>query len=68
VITDKDSRQVLQVFTSGSSFTPEAVDWQHLVDAPQPLTLEITSAYFENNSVPADGGPFVGGKFQFTIE
>jgi hypothetical protein len=72
VITDKNSKQILQVFTSGtesgSSFAPEALDWQHLVDAPQPLTLEITSAYFENNSVPADGGPFVGGKFQFTIE
>src|SRR6478609_1643733 len=32
VITDKDSNQILQVFTSQTSFTPEAVDWQHLVD------------------------------------
>lgn len=68
VITDKDAKQILQVFTPETSFTPEAVDWQHLVDAPQPLTLEITSAYFEDNSVTADGGPFVGGKFQFRVE
>ncbi|HYQ42366.1 MAG TPA: hypothetical protein VER11_10360 [Polyangiaceae bacterium] len=68
VITDKDSKQILQVFTSGTSFTPEAADWQHLTDAPQPLTLAITSAFFEDNSVPSDGGPFVGGSFQFRIE
>jgi len=68
VISDKDSKQILQVFTPETSYTPEALDWQHLVEAPQPLTLEITSAFFESNSVPVDGGPFVGGKFQFRIE
>jgi len=68
VISDKDSKQILQVFTPETSYTPEAVDWQHLVEAPQPLTLEITSAYFESNNVTVDGGPFVGGKFQFQIE
>ena len=68
VITDKDSKQILQVFTQETSFTPELVDWQHLTDAPQPLTLKITSAFFEENSVPADGGPFVGGSFPFRIE
>lgn len=68
VITDKDSKTLLQVFTSETAYTPESVDWQHLVDAPQPLTLEITSAFFESNSVPADGGPYAGGKFQFRIE
>jgi len=68
VFTGADSKQVLQVFTAGTSFTPEAVDWQHLTEAPQPVTLEITSAFFEDNSIPADGGPFVGGTFPFRIE
>lgn len=68
VITDKDSKQILQVFTPETSYTPEALDWQHMVEAAQPLTLEITSAFFESNNVPAGGGPFVGGKFQFRIE
>ena len=68
VISDKDSKPILQVFTPETSYTPEAVDWNHLVEAPQPLTLEITSAYFESNNVTADGGPFAGGKFQFRIE
>lgn len=68
VISDEDSKPILQVFTPETSYTPEALDWKHLVEAPQPLTLEITSAYFESNNVTADGGPFVGGKFQFRIE
>jgi hypothetical protein len=68
VIRDADEKQRLQVFTSETSFTPEAVDWQNLVQAPQPLTLTITSAYFEVNNVPADGGPFIGARVQFRIE
>lgn len=68
VITDANSQQKLQVFTTETSFTPEAVDWQNLVQAPQPLTLSITSAFFEDNDVPVDGGPFVGGAFPFEIE
>ncbi|MEI9949066.1 MAG: hypothetical protein WDO74_08800 [Pseudomonadota bacterium] len=68
VISGADSKQILQVFTSGASFTPEAEDWKHLAQAPQPLSLKITSAIFEENSIPANGGPFVGGKFPFRIE
>jgi hypothetical protein len=68
VITDADSKQRLQVFTPETSFTPEAVDWQNLVQAPQPLKLEITSAFFGENRVTLDGGPFVGGIFPFRIE
>jgi len=68
VITGADSKPILQVFTAGTSFTPEAVDWQHLAEAPQPLTLEITSAFFEENTIHADGGPFEGGTFSFRIE
>ena len=68
VISDATSKQRLQVFTTATSFTPEAVDWQNLVEAPQPLKLEITSAFFEENDIPADGGPYVGGSFPFQIE
>jgi len=68
VISDADSKQLLQVFTAATSFTPEAVDWQRLSQAAQPLKLEITSAFFEENTIPAGGGPFVGGTFSFRIE
>lgn len=68
VVSDASSKQLLQVFTSATSFTPEAADWQHLTEAPQPLELEITSAFFDENSIQAGDGPFVGGKFPFRIE
>ncbi len=68
VFSGADSKPILQVFTPELTFTPEDTDWQHLVQAPQPLTLEITSAFFEENDVPVDGGPYVGGKFSFKIE
>jgi hypothetical protein len=68
VISDADSKTRLQVFTPETSYTPTAIDWQNLAQAPQPLKLEITSAFFEENAIPADGGPFVGGAFPFQIE
>lgn len=68
VFTGADSKPVLQVFTPQTAFTPEAVDWQHLTEAPQPLSLRISSAFFDENSIPADGGPFIGGTFTFRIE
>ncbi|HYP76740.1 MAG TPA: hypothetical protein VER12_12320 [Polyangiaceae bacterium] len=68
VFMDKESKPILQVFTPETSFTPGTVDWQHLTEAPQPLTLQISSAYFEDDSIPTDGGPFVGGTFPFRIE
>jgi len=66
--SDKGGKQLLQVFTPDTSFTPEALDFQHLAEAPQPLTLTITSAYFEDNSIHENDGPFVGGSFPFRIE
>jgi len=68
VITGADSKQILQVFSSKTSFTPEALDWQHLTEAPQPLRLDITSAFFDDNGIGEDGGPFVGGTFSIRIE
>jgi len=68
VISDKGGKRVLQVFTPETSFTPETLDWKHLSEASQPLTLAITSADFDADSIPADGGPFVGGTFSFRIE
>lgn len=63
-----DGGAILRVFTSKQSYTPDADAWQRVVNAPPPLTLEITSAFFEDNDVPADGGPFVGGSFELAIE
>lgn len=68
VFSDAKSNTQLQVFTTKTSFTPESVDWQNLVQAAQPLSLTITSAFFDDNAVPIDGGPFVGGTFPFSIE
>jgi hypothetical protein len=39
-----------------------------LANAQQPLTLSITWAQFEENNIPANSGPFVGGTLPLTIE
>jgi hypothetical protein len=68
VVSDDAGKQILQVFTPDTSFTPEQTDLDNLKSAPQPLTLAITTAYFDEGSIPTDGGPFVGGTFSFRFE
>jgi len=68
VFKDADGKRQLRAFTSQTSYTPDAAAWQKLANARAPLTLEITSAYFEENEIPDDGGPFVGGTFQLQLQ
>jgi hypothetical protein len=68
VISDATSNRKLRVFTAQTSYTPEEDTWQSLAQAVQPLTLKITSAFFEENEIPEDGGPFVGGTFELRIQ
>ena len=67
VFVDAASKPQLRVFTDTASYAPDAIAWQRLAEASQPLNLQVTSAYFEENSIPADGGPFIGGSFEFRI-
>lgn len=67
-ILDADDEPVLRVFTGKNDYAPTTERWQTLVQAKQPLTLEVTSAFFENNDIPSDGGPYIGGSFEFSIE
>lgn len=67
-LLDADAEPVLRVFTAKTSYMPAAEAWQTLVNAKQPLSLRVTSAFFENNDIRSDGGPYVGGSFEFRIE
>jgi hypothetical protein len=59
---------LLQVFTTLSEYTPNAQDWQKLVDAGEPITLSLTTGSFVGSGLPQDGGPFIGQTITFTIE
>jgi len=68
VVSDASSRQLLRVFTDETSYTPDASRWGYLASSQQPLTLSITWAQFEENDIPVNSGPFVGGTLPLTIE
>lgn len=65
---DADGAPQLSVFTGQGTYAPDDPAWKTLAAAKQPLSLEITSAFFEDNAIPLDGGPFVGGTFGLRIE
>jgi hypothetical protein len=67
-LEDADGNHVLRVFTDQTSYTPESATWLGLAAVSQPLTLTIVSAAFEENEIPASGGPFVGASIELRVE
>jgi len=59
---------LLELFTTLSEYTPQAADWQKLVDAGEPITVGLTTGTFVGSDLPKDGGPFVGQTLTFAIE
>jgi len=59
---------LLQLFTTLPDYTPDALHWQKLVAAGEPITVELTTGTFVGADLPADGGPFIGQALTFTIE
>jgi len=67
VFADASKKTSLRVFTDQTSYTPTATEWAGLAAGQQPITISLTSATFEDNAVPADGGPFIGGTVEFSV-
>ena len=68
VFATPSQSNLLRVFTTESSYTPDATAWQSLVAAGAPLSLSLTTATFAGGAPTADGGPHRGQKLTFTIE
>jgi len=60
--------KLLRLFTSLTSYTPDGADWQKLVLAAEPISVNVTSATFENDLLTADGGPHIGQTIAVTIQ
>ena len=58
---------VLRVFTTNTSYQPNAESFTKLKDAKAPLTLTIATASFDQNNVVQGSGPFVGDPVTFTL-
>jgi hypothetical protein len=65
--TDVDPK-MLRVFTTKTTYTPDAKAWEKLSSAKIWTTLVIASASFADDRLMADGGPFLGESIQFCIE
>jgi hypothetical protein len=68
VFSTAEDSKVLRVFTAGVSFTPDPESWEKLVTATGEITLDVSSAVFEESLLAHNGGPFVGATVRFTIE
>lgn len=59
--------RLLRVFTTKTSYQPDAAAWAKLTGAQGPIKAEITSATFDNNNLAPGGGPYTSAAISFTV-
>lgn len=57
--SDAKGAPLLRVFTTKTTYTPDAAHWAKLVTAGGQLSLRVIGARVENNKLVPGGGPFV---------
>jgi hypothetical protein len=67
VFSTATNDELLRVFTVDTAYTPSESAWAKLKNADEPITASILTAAFTNNSLPADGGTFLGTPITFTV-
>ena len=68
VFSSPGNGKLLRVFTTLSTYTPSAGDWDKLVQAGAAITLNITGATFADGVLVEEGGPHAGQTLTFTVE
>jgi hypothetical protein len=68
VIEGPDDDELLRVFTTKTSYTPDETTWNEVAAAAGPLTAWVLMGIFDENRIAPDGGPFPGPRVAFTIE
>jgi hypothetical protein len=58
---------LVRVFTSSTSYTPDAETWAKLKGANGPISASVLTGRFTNNAIDSDGGPFQGPPVTFSI-
>jgi hypothetical protein len=62
-----NNTEIVKVFTSEKTYTPDAAAWQRLTSAGGELRATMLSAFFEKNNVTSDGGPVEATPVSFRI-
>lgn len=60
VFSTPASPELLRVFTTNLTYTPDADAWATITGAGEAVSVTITNAVFEQNRVAQGGGPWVG--------
>jgi hypothetical protein len=67
VFSTPSNAKLLRVFTTDTTYTPDAAAWKTLVSVNGPITLNVTTSTFADGTLTADGGPHNGQTLSFTI-
>jgi len=67
VFSDDDTSQLFRVFTTETSYTPDASAWATISAAGTWTALTVDVATFADDRIAPDGGPFVGTPILFCV-
>ncbi len=67
VLSTAAGDKLLRVFTTQTTFTPDAVAWDKVKKAGASVRAVVTTGLFENNKLVSGGGPFEGEAISFEV-
>jgi hypothetical protein len=67
VLSTDTNDKVLRVFTTDTSYTPDAGAWEAVKKAGGAVHAVVTTGLFDNNKVISGGGPFEGDPLTFNV-
>jgi hypothetical protein len=68
LFSSEKNPRILRVFTTDTSYLPDAKAWNALATAGIWTTLTITTATFASDDLVPNEGPFVGTPIQFCVD
>jgi hypothetical protein len=67
VISSPSDPKLVRVFTTQTTYKPDATKWDKIKKAGGTITAVVTTGLFDNNKVISSGGPFIGDSITFDV-
>jgi hypothetical protein len=68
LFSTSETPRLLRVFTTGTSYTPDAKAWKTLVSAGTWTNVVVVAGAFADDQLVADGGPVESASIAFCVE
>lgn len=67
LVIEASGQRLVRVFTTKTSYAPDAATWDKIRTAKQPIRVRVIGASYDNNSL-VQGSAFSGAAVELSVE